>query len=73
MYLIDSQEKKKYKIVNIIGGRTIKAKLMSLGLFKSSTIEILKNDFSGPLILAFKSTRISIGRKIAKKIEVEEI
>jgi Fe2+ transport system protein FeoA len=45
--------------------------LISLGLFKGSTIEILKNDFSGPLILAFKSTRISIGRKIAEKIKIE--
>jgi ferrous iron transport protein A len=70
MFLTDAEEKKSYKIVKIEEGKGIKLKLSSMGLLPGKIVKIVKNDFSGPIILAIKTGRISVGRGLSKKIQV---
>jgi len=70
MFLVDAEEKKSYKVVKIEEGKKMKLKLSAMGILIGKEIKVIKNDFSGPIILGIKAGRISIGRGLAKKIEI---
>ena len=61
---------KKVKIKEVIGGEKLKKRLSELGVYNGTSIEIIKNDFSGPLILKVLDSKIVIGRGQAQKIIV---
>ena len=42
------------------------------GFVKNSHVQILQNDFKGPLIVKLKGSKLMIGRKLSKKIHVVE-
>jgi Fe2+ transport system protein FeoA len=71
--LDQAEEKKPYKIIEVAEGRLIKLKLTSMGIYPEVIVRIIKNDKFGPVILAIRSSRVSLGRSLAKKIIVEEI
>ncbi|MBT3465153.1 ferrous iron transport protein A [archaeon] len=48
-----------------------KAKLESLGFYKSSKLNIIKNEPPSPMIIRIKGSIISISRDIAHKIFVK--
>ena len=73
MFLVNAEEKKSYKIVKIEQGKGIKLKLASMGLLPGKIVKIIKNDFSGPVIVAIKAVRISVGRGLSKKIQVSSL
>lgn len=60
------------RIINIIGGRGIKQRLSSLGIYPSNFVKIIKNDFVGPLIIEINNSKLAIGRGMAHKIIVKE-
>ena len=66
--MISSGEKA--RITSIIGGRGIREHLFDMGLSIGSEIEILKQGFPGPFLIAVKETRLAIGQGIAQKIMV---
>lgn len=70
MFLADADEKKFYMLVHVEDTKEIKLKLAAMGLSKGSLVKVIKNDFFGPVILGKNSTRISLGRSLAQKIEV---
>ena len=58
------------RIVTILGGREIQARLADMGLTVGACLEIVSNHSSGPLIVANKGTRLAINAGLAKKIMV---
>jgi len=49
----------------------MKKRFLSLGIKKNSIGQILNKGFFGPIEVEFDGTKIAIGRKMAKKIEVK--
>ena len=71
MLLDNTQEEKTYKVVSIRDGKKVRLKLTSMGIYKDVIFRVIKNDSSGPMIIGINTSRISIGRELSKKIEVE--
>jgi len=70
MILSQAKEENFYKLIQIEDKKEIKMKLIAMGLSPGSIVTVVKNDFSGPLIIGINSSRISLGRSLANKIEV---
>lgn len=61
-------------IHEIRGGRTLRQRLLDLGLNTGSAVRVLKNDVCGPLIIAVKEDgRLALGRGMAHQILVLDI
>jgi len=58
------------RIVTILGGREVQARLNDMGLTVGACLDIVSNHSSGPLIVAIKGTRLAINAGLAKKIMV---
>ena len=54
------------------GGEILGKKLMEMGMYKGSLIEIVKND-AGPLIIKIGQTKVVLGRGMAQKVVVKEV
>jgi len=61
------------RIVTILGGREVRARLADMGLAVGTCLEIVSNHSSGPLIVASKGTRLAINAGLAKKIMVAHV
>lgn len=61
----------KVNIKNINAGHRLRNRLYDLGLVEGTTVEVIKNDFSGPIILKIFDSRVVLGRGQAHKIFVE--
>lgn len=72
MFLDHVVERQLYKILSVKDGKDIKLKLTSMGIYPGVNFKVIKNDNYGPIILALNLERISIGRGLAEKIEVEK-
>lgn len=53
-------------------GSNFKRRLSELGLFRGAEIEIVKNDYWGPLIIKIFDSKIALGRGEAIKIYAEK-
>jgi Fe2+ transport system protein FeoA len=71
MRLSECQINKKYILKNVFTSKNMLLRLASIGLFKDVIFSVIKNDI-GPIIISIKAIRISIGRDLSKKIEVEK-
>lgn len=58
------------KIRSFEGGEGLQSHLAGMGLVQGMTLDVIRNDGSGPLVVRVKNTRIAIGRMMAKKILV---
>jgi ferrous iron transport protein A len=59
------------QLVEIQGGHRLKKRLADLGLNAGMTVRVVRNDSTGPLILAVKhDSRLALGRGMAYKIQV---
>ena len=58
------------RIVTILGGREVQARLADMGLTVGARLEVVSNHSSGPLIVASKGTRLAINAGLAKKVMV---
>lgn len=60
------------KIRAIRGGQRLKQRLNALGLHQGAAVRVIKNDTSGPLIIAVKEDgRLALGRGMAHHILVD--
>ncbi len=66
--LSDIPEGKKVKIDSVVCGDNVKHRLCSLGVLKGKTVEMIKNDSSGPIILKVLDSKLAVGREQAKNI-----
>jgi len=69
-----SQVKKgKVKIMGFLGGKHFQRKMFALGIFVGDVVEVIANNYPGPVIIAKNSLRIAIGFGMATQILVEKI
>ena len=69
MIAIDQlKERDKIIITHLECGMNLRKRLMELGLFDGSEIEIIKNDSSGPLIIKIFESKIALGRGESQNI-----
>lgn len=69
-----SQVKKgKVRIAGFTGGKNFQKKMLALGIFVGDIVEVIANNYPGPVIIAKNSLRIGIGFGMASKILVEKI
>jgi ferrous iron transport protein A len=60
-------------VQEIRGGRKMRQRLVDMGLHQGAVITILRNDISGPLIIAVKEDgRLALGRGMAHHILVTD-
>ena len=68
------EEKKMGKITGITGGHHVKRRLHVMGIHDGNIITMkTKQPFHGPLTIEVCGTQMTIGRGVARKIQVERI
>jgi len=72
MRLVDVEEGKSVRVLNIQGGYGLRNRLASLGIFPGSILKVVKTA-PGPFIVEVSGSRIALGKGMAAKIEVEEV
>jgi len=58
------------KILRVDAGRGLQARLASMGLLPGANVRVVKNDRSGPVVLAVKGARLMLGRGVTEKVMV---
>ena len=71
MPLINAKPGHTVRIRAITAGRSLQARLAALGLVPGVELQVVSNNARGPFIVAFKYSRLALGRGMALKIEVE--
>jgi len=73
MKLIELNKGDVFKIVNFENiCDNMKTRFNSMGIDKNKMGQILHKGFFGPIEVEFDNSKIAIGRKMAKKIEVKK-
>lgn len=70
MFLAMAESGKKVLIQEIAGGANVKKRLSDLGIYNGVEVEVVRNDFSGPMIIKVLASKIVLGRGEAHKIRV---
>jgi len=60
------------RIRSFEGGDGLQSHLAGMGLVQGITLDVIRNDGSGPMVVRIKNTRIAIGRMMAKKILISK-
>lgn len=62
----------KAKVLDILGGRSLENKLMSMGIYKDKEISKLSHiGLKGPVVIKVSRSILALGHGIAEKIIVE--
>jgi Fe2+ transport system protein FeoA len=61
----------KVQIVRIEAGCDLKNRLAAMGFLADETIEVIRNDRRGQVIIAVKSSKVVLGRGMSQKIFVQ--
>ena len=70
--LSEIESGRKVKVIGIKAGREAKRKLRDLGIFENVEMEVIKNDFLGPLKIKIHQKEILVGRGLASKVIVKK-
>jgi Fur family transcriptional regulator, ferric uptake regulator len=60
----------KVRIVRILGGREIQARLTAMGLAVGTCLQVINNHPAGPFIIAIKDSRMALGTGMAQQLLV---
>ncbi|MEM0079748.1 MAG: ferrous iron transport protein A [Nitrososphaerota archaeon] len=72
--LSNVKEGSRVRVVEITGGRGLTRRLMEIGILPGTEIEVVKNNFPGPVIIKNETIgSICIGYGMASKIIVEVV
>ena len=58
------------ELLNVDAGRSLRSRLLALGLIKGAMITVISNEGSGPLLIKVGESRLTIGRGMAERIQV---
>ena len=61
------------RVISVNGGFGFIQRMAEMGIMQNSTIKVIKNDNSGPMIIIVKGSRFALGRGMAIKIYCELI
>ncbi len=71
--LAEAKPGKRYRIVDIIGGRRVFQSLYDLGVVPGAEVEVLNTSFlRGPVRIRVAGSDVALGRGVAMKVLVEE-
>ena len=73
MKLINGKIGSNYTVSGFELERTIERRLEALGLTQGKLLVILNNRKNGSVIFKVRGTRLAVGKKIAKSIQIEEV
>ena len=59
------------KLIKVVAERSLKGRLLALGLIRGTEICIIINEGNGPLLIGLGLSRMTVSRGIAEKIIVE--
>ena len=59
-------------IDRLVGGRQMQQRLADMGLTPGTSIEVIKSSAPGPIIVAFRGSRIALGHGLSNKVLVSE-
>ena len=62
---------RRVRLVGVNAGRGHQARLASMGLVPGTELEVIRNSFRGPFIVAVKECRVMLGRRMVQRIVVE--
>ena len=71
--LLSQIKRGKVKIVGFLGGRNFQRKMFALGIFIGDIVEVIVNNYPGPVIIAKNGLRVGIGFGMANKILIEKL
>lgn len=57
-------------LAQVLGGKGLKRRLMSMGLNPGVVVRMVQNTMFGPIILGILDTRLALGRAMAQQIFV---
>lgn len=57
-------------ITGLLGGRSLRSRMVSLGMTPGAAVTVLQNFGHGPLIVRVRDTRVALGRGEAEKVLV---
>jgi ferrous iron transport protein A len=70
MSLTSVNQGREVTLIDIQGGRGLRSKLYSMGLFPGVKLKVVGNG-GGPIMIAVNDTRLALGFGMARKIMVE--
>jgi len=74
MRLFNIQVGKKVRVIKLYGGRGLEQKMWEIGIVPGIEAQVVRHGpMGGPILLYIDGREIALGRRIASKIEVEEI
>jgi Fe2+ transport system protein FeoA len=59
------------QLIKVVAERSLKGRLLALGLIRGTEICIISNEGNGPLLIGLGMSRMTIGREMAEKIMVK--
>jgi len=66
--LTGADSKARGRVTQLAGGHELHARLAGMGIIPGVTIEVVRNDGRGPMVIAVNRTRIVLGRGMAEKV-----
>ncbi|HAK46446.1 MAG TPA: hypothetical protein DCO79_11080 [Spirochaeta sp.] len=72
MSLSNLEPGKKAVVETIIGGRSLRQRLVNLGMLPGSAVTVIRSSRLGPMVLNVQGSQIMIGRGMAKQIYVKQ-
>ena len=73
MSLADVQPGASVRILGIDGGRGAAGRLGTLGLIPGTAVSVLSRRGGGPVLVAFRRSRLAIGHGLARRVMVEPV
>lgn len=73
MTLLEGKIQHTYQVVKLELTHDVEVRLQALGLTDGTKIIVLNNKKSGAVIFKVRGTRLAVGKKIAKAIQIKEV
>jgi len=73
MLLSDVKNGDKIKLESINGGVCMRNRLISMGLFIGSEMEVITSSGQGPIVISVQDSRLALGHNMARKMTVSSL
>ena len=61
------------KVVEVQGGRGVRQRLSSMGVYPGEYVSLVRGGRGGPVIVEVRGSRVVIGRGMAHRVMVEKV
>jgi ferrous iron transport protein A len=73
MTLADTGSGERVRVVEIKAGRSVRGRLLGMGIMPGSEIRVLSGGRGGPVIIAQNDCRMALGQGMSKRIVVSRV